>query len=124
MKSDQISVNTTNSASPATTGFSTCGVTTQIALDHYRGYSTDPALQCSCASDLQNWLQASAGPVRTVTRLWGVGVTTVTTTTNGAIETKTSAVISTGIGTITGNYEAAGNDVWYGTATAPCVRLS
>jgi hypothetical protein len=67
-------------------------------------------------------------PTRTLTRTIGTGITTFTeTVTSGS--TVTTSVITTVVNTVetatvTGNFIDGQTNVWYGSATSPCVSLS
>lgn len=67
-------------------------------------------------------------PTRTLTRTIGTGITTFTeTVTSGS--TVTTSVVTTVINTVdtetvTGNFIDAQTNVWYGSASSPCVSAS
>jgi hypothetical protein len=67
-------------------------------------------------------------PTRTLTRTIGTGITTFTeTVTSGS--TTTTSVVTTVVNTVatetvTGNFIAGQTNVWYGSASSPCVSVS
>jgi hypothetical protein len=95
----------------------------QIQL--YEGLSTAPAQQCQCLTSLRSWLADPNAPTRTLTRLIGTDVTTLTQTVGGTPTVITSAVIETSVVTVSTNFIGTnhfdGKILWYGSATAPCV---
>lgn len=66
-------------------------------------------------------------PTRTLTRTIGTGITTFTeTVTSGS--TTTTSVVTTVVNnvdteTVTGNFVDAQTNVWYGSASSPCVSI-
>lgn len=96
-----------------------------IILQEYQGLSTDHDLQCQCLEQAFSWLETTVKPTRTLTRTIGTGITTFTETiTSGS--TVTTSVVTTVVNTIdtetvTGNFIDAQTNVWYGSASSPCV---
>lgn len=66
-------------------------------------------------------------PTRTITRTIGTGVTTFTETVTSGSTTTTSVVTTVvntvGTVTVTGNFIDAQTNVWYGSASSPCVSI-
>jgi hypothetical protein len=94
------------------------------------GGMTDAAEQCGCWSTVQSWFRTTNPPTRTQTRLFGTGITVITTTISGSVITKTSAAVQTSVFTITENGLGAADGVgltpnldWYSTAKPPCVSV-
>lgn len=89
--------------------------------DIYDGYSTNPALQCECITQFQNWYHTPNPPTRTLERTIGVGSETKTITSKGSTITTIIASVTTYTVTVTGNFGGADGFDFYGSATSPCV---
>ena len=87
----------------------------------YDGYSTNPALQCECITQFENWYHTTNPPTRTLERTIGVGSETKTITSKGSTTTSVIASLTTYTVTVTGNFGGADGFDWYGSAKSPCV---
>ncbi|KAH6605557.1 hypothetical protein Trco_004710 [Trichoderma cornu-damae] len=99
----------TTGSPPDTTGITdvTCGTISDFpagVLQEYVGLSTDPALQCQCLEQVNDWLSTSNPPTRTLTRTIGTGVTTFTETTSSITTVVTTVVNTVVTATVTGNF--------------------
>ncbi|KAL7792572.1 hypothetical protein V8C37DRAFT_416234 [Trichoderma ceciliae] len=112
-------------SSPSTTAISnvTCGTISDlpvIVLQEYVGLATDPALQCQCLEQVNNWLSTSSPPTRTLTRTIGTGVTTFTETISSTATVVTTVVNTVETITVTENFIVPQTNAWYGSASSPC----
>ena len=87
----------------------------------YSGYSTDPAVQCACATTFMNWYTTSNPPTRTLTRDQPIGITTQTIVTGGSTVTTSFQYVTTEVFTVTMNIVGDDQFDYYGTAEPPCV---
>lgn len=108
----------------------TCGTQSDFPafiLQEYQGLSTSHDLQCQCLEQAFSWLETTVSPTRTLTRTIGTGVTTFTETITSGSTTTTSVVTTVvntvATATVTGNFIDGQTNVWYGSASSPCVSM-
>lgn len=74
-------------------------------------------------TQLDNWLQTSDPPTRTLTRSIGTGAFTTTIVSSGTTTTETNEAVLVLTATVTGNFAFADGNYWPGSATSPCVSI-
>lgn len=121
-----VTLPTTIPPSTTASGNLTCGtievsVLQAVAVAAYSGLSREPALQCQCIGSVNSWLDATDAPTRTLTRTIGTGVTTFTETLSSTTTVVTTVLDLTSVITNTGNFIEPDTNLWYGSATSPCV---
>lgn len=119
---------TTVPSSTTASGNLTCGtievsVLQAVAISVYTSLSTDSALQCQCIGSVNSWLRATDAPTRTLTRTIGTGVTTFTESLSSTTTVITTVLDLTSVITNSENVIEPDTNLWYGSATSPCVSV-